>query len=177
MKRACVATIALVACAMGISFSQTPQDPTKPQLRKGVNVQLPTTTRAIEIPEADDENATVLAMTHDGKLYLGAAPIAASTLPEKLSGKSTVYLKLDARLAFSRVAPVLRAVKTSGAHAVLLTAQSAEARSGQIATPTGLQLELASRPGNVAVKPKNTQTVQQVVAEIENAGVNAALEF
>ncbi len=173
-----VCAIGLMMCAMATAMvSSQGTDVTKPQLRRGIAVQLPTTMHAPAIPEADDENATVIAVTREGKTFVGVEPLDEAALAEKLRGKTHVYLKLDARLEFRRVAQVLNAVRVSGAHAALLTAQSSVARAGEIAPPTGLELSFKPESGSTKVSPANHETMQQVAKDLENASGTAFLAF
>ena len=42
------------------------QDPTKPMRRPGITVQMPVSSQAVEMPAADEEDATVVTVTADG---------------------------------------------------------------------------------------------------------------
>jgi len=48
-----------------------------PALRRGVSVQEAVTQHATTMPEADEDDAWVVAVTADGKLYFGADPVTA----------------------------------------------------------------------------------------------------
>src|SRR5438067_2503300 len=89
----------------GASAQQSP----KPPLRKGVSVQMPLANHAVEMRAADAPNATVVAITAEGKVYAGIEP----TEPGALSklGAGTVYLKADSRVPFQTVLTVLDALR------------------------------------------------------------------
>jgi biopolymer transport protein ExbD len=115
------------------------QDPAKPMLRKGVSVQMPTADHAVEMRAADEENATVVAITAEGKLYLGIQPTepgALSSLPA-----STVYVKADSRAPFQKVIAVLDALR--GKSVVLLAAPPKSPAKGNITPPYGIQLTVS----------------------------------
>src|SRR5512139_1723238 len=54
-----------------------------PMLSKGVSVDLAKTMNPIALPDADKEDAVVVAVSRDGRVYLGSA----QTNPEELPGK------------------------------------------------------------------------------------------
>src|SRR2546426_7015697 len=76
------------------------QESPRPALRKGVSVQMPVANHAVEMRAADEPNATVVAITADGKVFAGIEP----TEPGALSNLSaeTVYVKSDSRVPFQR---------------------------------------------------------------------------
>ncbi len=50
------------------------QESPRPALRKGVSVQMPVANHAVEMRAADGPNATVVAITADGKVFAGIEP-------------------------------------------------------------------------------------------------------
>src|SRR6478735_6870482 len=102
----------ILICAVGA------QESTQPVLRKGVSVQMAVADHAVEMRAADDQQATVVAITADGKLYAGTEltePGALSTLRA-----APVYVKADSRVPFQKVLTVLDALR--GKSVVLLAA-------------------------------------------------------
>src|SRR6476660_2348170 len=77
------------------------QEPPKPALRKGISVQMPVADHAVEMRAADEPNATVVAITAEGKVYAGIEPAEPGAL-SKLTAE-TVYVKADSRAPFQRV--------------------------------------------------------------------------
>lgn len=112
------------------------QDPSKPVLRAGVSVHMPTAGHALEMRAADAEDAVVVALTAEGKLYAGVSPVELSGL-ERLDAE-TIYVKADAQVPFSKLLAVLDALR--GKSVVLLTAAPAGAVKGGIAAPYGIRL-------------------------------------
>ena len=103
-----------------------------PMLSKGVNVNMVKTHNPIKMVEADKEDAILVAVTRDGKVFL--SPGNSLTLPEQLGPKvkdlqqnrqdKTVYLKADARARFSSVTDVIDNLRTAGVDSLgLLTEQ------------------------------------------------------
>ena len=103
-----------------------------PMLSKGVNVDLVKTHNPIKMAEADKEDAILIAITRDGRVYLSPGNIRIE--PDQLSGKvkdlqqnrtdKTVYIKADARARFSSVTDVIDNLRTAGVDQLgLLTEQ------------------------------------------------------
>jgi biopolymer transport protein TolR len=124
--------------ALIISSGVAAQDPTKPELRQGIPVQMPVASDAVAIPDADALNATVITVTADGKLFLGTQPAEESAL-KNLPG-STVYVKADARVPYQRVLTVLDELR--GRSVVLLAGSASKADIGKITPPHGVKLAI-----------------------------------
>ena len=115
------------------------QEQTKPALRPGVRVQMSNVSHAVEVPEADAGDATVVAITSTGKLFLGTSPVDTTALSSLKPG--TVYVKVDARAPFQNVLTVLDALR--GRSVVLLTAPTSGAqKKGEIMQPYGVKVSL-----------------------------------
>lgn len=129
------------------------QDPRRPVLRAGVSVELAGTQHAVAMPQADEEDAQVVAVTIKGKVYLGVTPLSPAELPAKVRGGKPVYLKADARASYSVVAAVLHALRQAGFSTVsLLTAQQESPQPGHPVPPKGLAVRLAPAAGAAAVE-------------------------
>jgi biopolymer transport protein ExbD len=108
----------------------------EPGLRKGVSVQMPVADHAVEMRAADAQDATVVAITAEGKVYAGtdrAEPAALSSLKAE-----TVYVKADAQAPFQKVLAVLDALR--GKTVVLLAAPPKNAGKAGILPPYGIKL-------------------------------------
>jgi biopolymer transport protein TolR len=91
-----------------------------PMLQKGVSVDLTQTTNHREIPDADKEDAVVVAITKDGNVFLGSDQKTIGDLPEEV-GKivenrvdKTVFIKSDARAKYETVVNAVDAVRSAG---------------------------------------------------------------
>ena len=122
----------ILICAVGA------QESTQPVLRKGVSVQMAVADHAVEMRAADAPQATVVAITADGKLYAGAEATEPSAL-SKLSA-ATVYVKADSRVPFQKVLTVLDALR--GKSVVLLAEPPKNVQKAKIVPPYGIQLLL-----------------------------------
>jgi biopolymer transport protein TolR len=136
-------------CLIALSLAATPvvaQDPTIP-MQRGITVKLPATSNAVAVPSADKQDALVVAVTHDGRLYLGTDLISPAELADKVKSElatrtdKRLYVKADARTPYAHVVAVLDAVRRSGVQGlILLTDQRRPADAGRPVTPTGLEM-------------------------------------
>jgi biopolymer transport protein ExbD len=94
---------------------------------------------AVGMRTADNPDSTIVAITADGKVYVGVKPAEPAAL-SNLSGE-TVYVKVDARVPYQTVLAVLEALR--GKSVVLLTASPGNAASQGLVSPYGLKLVLS----------------------------------
>lgn len=104
-----------------------------PLLQKGVSVDLAKTRNPREMREADRDDAIVVAVTRDGRLFLSDKTIEEDALQEKIRDllqskvDKTVYIRSDRRAKFGKVVDVVDVVRTSGVDTVgLLTTRFEE---------------------------------------------------
>lgn len=107
-----------------------------PMLSKGVSVDLAITSNPMAMANADKEDAVVVAVTRDGRVYLGSAPMAPADLPGKvkdlLAGRldKTCYVKSDARARYEKVVEVVDNLRAAGVDNIgLLTDLDAKAKA------------------------------------------------
>lgn len=115
------------------------QNPTKPELRPGISVEMSKASGAVEVPEADAEDANVIVVTRGGMVFLGTNRVDASALSNIKAG--TVYVKADARAPFQSVLTVLDALH--GRSVVLLTAPLLRPEEGKMLPPYGIKVRLS----------------------------------
>jgi biopolymer transport protein ExbD len=101
-----------------------------PMLSKGVSVDMVKTKNPIAMQSADKEDAVLVAVTRDGKVFLGSTQLKPEDLPQKvkdlLTNKldKTCYLKADARAKYERVVDVVNNMRAGGVDQLgLLTEQ------------------------------------------------------
>jgi biopolymer transport protein ExbD len=97
-----------------------------PAMKRGVSVDMPIASHAVEVREADDQNAQAIAITASGTVFVGIEPTEPAAL-NRLS-ESTVYVKADVRAPYQAVLAVLNALH--GKSVVLLSSPPA-VTSGQ----------------------------------------------
>ena len=117
-------------------YGASAQDSQKIALTKGVAVQMATAGHAVEMRAADEPGAKVVAITADGKVFVGIT----ATEPGALSNLSegTVYVKADSRAPYQKVLSVLDALR--GKSVVLLTVPPENAVRQGMVPPYGLNL-------------------------------------
>jgi len=99
-----------------------------PMLQKGVSVELAKTKNPVDMKEADRDDAVLVAITRDGKFYLGQDKVEIDNLAAKvtdiLTGKldKTVFVKSDLRAKYGDVVQVVDSIRNAGVDKVgLLT--------------------------------------------------------
>ena len=91
-----------------------------PMLQKGDSVDLVRTQNPRSMPDADREDAVVVAITRDGKIFLGSDATQLGDLVTKVQSliasrvDKTVYIKSDARAKYERVVTVVDEVRSAG---------------------------------------------------------------
>ncbi|MFI5113905.1 MAG: ExbD/TolR family protein, partial [Terriglobales bacterium] len=101
-----------------------------PMLQKGVSVDMAMVNNPTTMPDADKEDALLIAVNREGKVFFGTDPIAVDQLTEKvkdrLSAKTDkrVFVKADKRAKFGWVVEVVDNVRAAGVDQLgLLTEQ------------------------------------------------------
>ena len=100
-----------------------------PMLQKGVSVDMAKATNTRDMQDADKEDAVVLAVTRDGKIYLGSDPIPpdqiTTQVKDRLENKldKTVYVKSDANAKYGVVVTVVDNVRAAGVDSLGLLAE------------------------------------------------------
>jgi biopolymer transport protein ExbD/biopolymer transport protein TolR len=106
-----------------------------PMLQKGVSVDLARVHNPRMMNAAEKEDATVLAITRDGKIYLGSDTIALDKITAKVKDRisdkldKTVYVKSDARAKYGDVVSVVDAVRAAGVDTIGLLAEKIQTRA------------------------------------------------
>ena len=91
-----------------------------PMLQKGVSVDMAKATNPREMREADQDDAVVVAVTRDGKIYLGSDQLLIDRLGERIQDllaakvDKTVYVKSDRRAKYGGVVDVVDTVRSAG---------------------------------------------------------------
>ena len=125
-------------CLLGsiLIFGAVAQNSQKPVLTPGVSVQMADASHATEMREADEPTARVVAISADGRVFLGIKPTEPAALGDVR--ESTVYVKADSRAPYQKVLAVLDALR--GKSVVLLTAPPQSAVRQTMMPPYGIQL-------------------------------------
>jgi len=92
-----------------------------PMLQKGISVDMAKVNNPEQMPDADKEDALLVSVTRDGKVYFGSEQIQVDALTTKVkdrlatrNGDRRVYVKSDMRARFGSVVQVVDAVRAAG---------------------------------------------------------------
>jgi biopolymer transport protein ExbD/biopolymer transport protein TolR len=91
-----------------------------PMLTKGVPVEYAKVDSPRDMQDADKDDAILVSITRDGRLYLGSNPIAKEDLTgqikDRISNKldKTVYVRSDARAKYGDVVAAVDEVRSAG---------------------------------------------------------------
>jgi biopolymer transport protein ExbD/biopolymer transport protein TolR len=103
-----------------------------PMLQNKVQIDMAKVDNATSMPDADKDDAIVVAITRDGNVFLGQNKTSVSELGvqvrEKLADKpgKTIYIRADARAQYRAVEDAIDAVRTAGVEDVGLLTQKRE---------------------------------------------------
>ncbi len=120
-----------------------------PMLSKGISVEMAKTKNPSTMQAADKEDAVLVAISRDGRTYLGTDQMAPDQLPAKvkdlLTNKldKTVYLRADARARYERVVEVVDNLRAAGVDQLGLLTEEIQQEKGKppaAAPPAGVQI-------------------------------------
>jgi biopolymer transport protein TolR len=115
-----------------------------PMLQNKVNVELAKVTDPTSMPDADKEDAVVVAVTRDNKLFLGQNQVSTADLGSKVADllkdktEKQIFMRADARAQYGAVMDAIDDVRTAGVDQVgLLTERRSEENAPAPAPPAG----------------------------------------
>jgi len=106
-----------------------------PMLQHGVSVDLAKTQNPRQMPDAEKEDAAVVAISRDGRVYLGTHQVAVDEITTKvkdmISGKldKTVFLKSDSRAKYGDVVKVIDNLRAAGVDQLGLLTEKLDKRA------------------------------------------------
>jgi len=108
-----------------------------PMLQNKVNVELAKVSDPTAMPDADKEDAVVVAVTRDNKVYLGQNQVSVGDLGAKVADllqnktDKQIFMRADARAQYGTVEDAIDSVRTAGVDQVgLLTERRTENTPG-----------------------------------------------
>ena len=133
MRNPVMLSLLLWIAGGGVSYSQ------QPPRTQGISVQMAVAPHAVKMRAADEPGATIVAITADGRVFVGVE----STEPAALSGLKppTVYVKADVRTPYQLILTVLDALH--GKSVVLLSAPPETAPKQGYVPPYGTVLAVS----------------------------------
>jgi biopolymer transport protein ExbD len=114
-----------------------------PMLQKGVSVELAAVDNPSEMKEADKEDAIVVAVMRDGKIYIGKTQVTKDQITQQvrdqLTGRldKTVFVKSDGRAHYGDVVGVVDEVRAAGVDQLGLLTEKVKEKTGAPPPPGG----------------------------------------
>jgi biopolymer transport protein ExbD len=112
-----------------------------PMLSKDYPVNMAKAQYPREMADAEKEDATVIAVTRTGELFLGTTPLKLDEVTTKVKDRlanrepKTVYLKVDARAKYGDVVKVVDNIRAAGIEQLGLLAEKLEKKGVPGAPP------------------------------------------
>jgi biopolymer transport protein TolR len=101
-----------------------------PMLQHGVSVDMAKTNNPVDMPDADKEDALLVAVQRDGSIFLGNDRLSADQLTQRVKDRlaskveKRVFIRADARAKYGSVVEVVDNVRSAGVDQLgLLTEQ------------------------------------------------------
>ena len=114
-----------------------------PMLQKGVSVDLAKTNNPVQMPDADKEDALLVAITRDGKVFFGTDQVKPEDLTGKIKDKlanrvdKRVFVRADARVKYGAVVEVVDNVRSAGVDQLGLLTEQRQQKTAPAAPPGG----------------------------------------
>jgi biopolymer transport protein ExbD len=112
-----------------------------PMLQKGVSVDMAKVNNAQDMQDADKDDAIIVAVTRDGKLYLGRTQVGLSEITNKVKDllanriDKTVFVRSDSRAKYGEVVKAVDEVRSAGVDKIGLLTEKIRTKSGAPAPP------------------------------------------
>lgn len=106
-----------------------------PMLQKTTPVDMARAENPHEMADADKEDAVVIAVTRDGKMYIGNTGVTPEEITTKVKDmmadkvERTVYIKSDARAKYGDVVKVVDNVRAAGVESLGLLTQKLQPKN------------------------------------------------
>ena len=114
-----------------------------PMLSKGVSVDMYKSVNSTAMQAADKDDAVLIAVSKEGRVYLGTTQTAADQLPQKVKDlltnrlDKTVYLKADARARYQAVVDVVDNLRAAGVDQLGLLTEELKEKTPKSTAPAG----------------------------------------
>ena len=111
-----------------------------PMLNNKVNVDLPKADAAVVMEDANKEDAVVVAVTRDGRVFLGGDQVTLDDMGTKISAKlenktnKEVFLRADIRANYGKVMDAVDGVRSAGVSQLGLLTEKKDDSSASPAT-------------------------------------------
>ena len=114
-----------------------------PLLQKTISVNLAKTDNPIQMPEADREDAVVVAVMRDGKVYLNSDSVSPEALTDRVKdavsrrADKRIFVKADAGARYGDVVNVVDDVRSAGVDQLGLLTEERKPGSMEAPAPAG----------------------------------------
>ncbi len=114
-----------------------------PMLQKGVSVDMAKVNSPTPMPDADKEDALLIAVMRDGKIYSRHRPIKVDDLTNKVKDRlankvdKRVFIRADSRAKYGAVVDVVDNVRSAGVDDVGLLTEQVQANPANKKPPAG----------------------------------------
>jgi biopolymer transport protein ExbD len=115
-----------------------------PMLQKDISVDMVQANNPRDMKDADKDDAVVVAVTRDGKIYLGNTPMTKEDITGQVKDRiaarldKTVYVKSDSRAKYGIVVEVVDEIRSAGVDQLgLLTEKNKELQKKNPQAPPG----------------------------------------
>jgi biopolymer transport protein ExbD len=181
----CLLSVCLSVLAGVAIFAASKPEQTL-EMQKGISVQMAASRHAAPVPEADQENAWVVTVTTDGRIYFGVEAVTPETLTRQMQIRprnraAKLYVKADAGAPFSSVRQVLYAARVDlFDDVVLLTSQPEPVPPstivpGTIVPPKGLEVWIGTEAGSNLIAVQIGSAEGSTTLKINNQPVAPAM--
>ncbi len=112
-----------------------------PMLQKGVSVDMARAENAMDLPNADRDDAVLIAVGRDGSLYVGSTKVPLDQITNLVKDRianrldKTVFVRSDARAKYGDVVKVVDEVRSAGVDNIGLLTDKAEPKRPTNAPP------------------------------------------
>jgi biopolymer transport protein ExbD len=166
-----------LAVSAGIAIFAMGGSGQAPALQKGISVQLATSSNAVPMPEADNENAWIVTVTTDGRTYFGSEQVTTDGLTDQMKIRprnraARLYIKADAGAPFRSVRQVLSAARVDlFDDVILLTLQQDAAQTDAVVSPKGLDVWIGSEDGPNPVTVQISSEQESTIFKVNHEAV------
>jgi biopolymer transport protein TolR len=114
-----------------------------PMLQKGVTVDMAKAENSVKMPNADKDDAIIIAVTRDGKTFMGQREIGldqiTNEVKDQLSDRldKTVYVRSDQRAKYGDVVKAVDEVRSAGVENLGLLTEKPQTNKTAPPPPTG----------------------------------------
>ncbi|MGH9774300.1 MAG: ExbD/TolR family protein [Candidatus Acidiferrales bacterium] len=112
-----------------------------PMLQKGVSVDMAKAQNASDLPDADKDDAVIVAVTRDGHLFLNSTELPLDQIGEKVRDivssrlDKTVFVRSDSRAKYGDVVKVVDEVRSAGVDKIGLLTEKLQTKQAPTTAP------------------------------------------